>query len=108
MRWYNDVMINEYIAYLKNNPKGYWFRRKLFGWGWIPATWQGWALTLGYVALILGLAFTIDDQSPSQEVTFTFLLPIFILTGAFIGVCYKKGEKPKWQWGIPSRDDQKE
>ena len=26
---------------------GYWFRPKRFGYGAVPATWQGWAATLG-------------------------------------------------------------
>ena len=30
-----------------------WFRAKRFGWGWAPFTWQGWAITFGFVALIL-------------------------------------------------------
>lgn len=34
-------MIKEYIAYLKDNPQGYWFKAKLYGWGWAPVKWQG-------------------------------------------------------------------
>ena len=30
-------MIKEYIAYLKDNPQGYWFKARLYGWGWAPA-----------------------------------------------------------------------
>ena len=33
-------MLRQYIQYLKDNPQGYWFRRKLFGWGWVPVKWQ--------------------------------------------------------------------
>ena len=29
-------MIKEYIAYLKDNPQGYWFKARLYGWGWVP------------------------------------------------------------------------
>jgi len=39
-------MIKEYIAYLKDNPQGYWFKAKLYGWGWDPAIWQGWLVLL--------------------------------------------------------------
>ena len=38
---------------------GYWFRPKRFGYGAVPATWQGWAATLAFVAaawLIASLA----------------------------------------------------
>ena len=29
-------MLKQYIAYLKDNPQGYWFKAKLYGWGWVP------------------------------------------------------------------------
>jgi len=31
---------------------GYWFRPKRFGFGAVPVTWQGWATTLAFVALV--------------------------------------------------------
>jgi hypothetical protein len=34
-------MFKKYIEYLKDNPQGYWFKRKVWGWGWTPVTWQG-------------------------------------------------------------------
>lgn len=92
-------MIKEYIAYLQDNPQHLWFKRKLYGWGWTPATWQGW-FTIGvYVILVLSFALTIDESSPAQEIVFTFILPIALLTLTLIRICYKFGEKPKWQWG---------
>jgi hypothetical protein len=32
-------LFKEYTDYLKDNPQGYWFKRKLYGWGWTPARW---------------------------------------------------------------------
>lgn len=94
-------MFKAYIDYIRDNPQHYWFKRKWYGWGWTPATWQGWLLTLGYVASLILFSLTIDDQSPPREVFFTFLLPILFLTILFIRIAYKKGETPKWQWGSP-------
>jgi uncharacterized membrane protein YhaH (DUF805 family) len=88
-----------YVKYAKDNPDRLWFKRKLFGWGWTPVTWQGWAVISGYVALVMLLALTIDDTSPPREVAFMFILPMIILTALLIRICYLKGEKPKWQWG---------
>ena len=88
---------------MKDNPEKYWFKRKLFGWGWTPATWQGWLITLMYVGAILFFAFTIDEASPREEITFTFLLPLLFLTILFIRILYKTGEKPKWSWGFPKK-----
>jgi len=92
-------MIKKYVDYLRDNPKGYWFKRKLYGWGWTPATWQGWAVTGVYVLAVFAFAMTIDGNSSNQEVVFTFLLPLVLLTLAFFRVAYRKGESPRWQWG---------
>jgi hypothetical protein len=96
-------MLKEYIRYLKNNPDGHWFKAKLYGWGWTPATWQGFTVLFVYIALIVLFAFTIDETSPPREIAFTFALPVILLTIAVIRICHKKGEKPRWQWGPPKK-----
>lgn len=98
-------MIKEYLDYLRDNPQHYWFKAKLFGWGWTPARWQGWLVILAYLALLLGLVSTIDENSPKSEVDFMFWLPLAILTAALIAICYKTGEKPRWNWGFPKKDE---
>jgi hypothetical protein len=72
----------------------YWFKRKLFGWGWTPATWQGYLATLLYLLIMIGLSVFIDEESASKDV-----IVIFFLTLVFIYLAYKKGEPPRWQWG---------
>lgn len=99
-------IFKKYIEYLKDNPEGYWFKRKLYGWGWTPATWQGWLVTILYIILVLLFAFTVDEQSSGKEVMFTFVLPLVLLTVTLIRICYKKGQKPKWQWGLPKNESQ--
>ena len=100
-------MIKEYISYLKDNPQHLWFKRKFYGWGWTPVTWQGW-LTIGvYVLLVLGFALTIDENSPTREIMFAFVLPTILLTTTLICMCYRFGEKPKWQWGEGKKNDLK-
>ena len=91
------------IDYLKNNPEGYWFKRKLYGWGWTPATRQGWLLTLFYIILIILFSLTIDNTSSGNGIVFTFVLPVVLLTVLFILIAYRKGEKPRWQWGPPEK-----
>ena len=80
-----------------------WFRRKRFGLGWYPETWQGWAVIAAYVILLLVISFSFDKSSSPNETTLTFVLPLVLLTAALIVICYKKGEKLRWQWG--RRDD---
>lgn len=101
-------MFKEFTQYCRDNPHGYWFKRKTFGWGWVPVTWQGWAVIGLWLVAVLLFAFTLNENSSPREVAFTFILPLVFLTGLLIRVCYKKGEKPRWQWGIPKKDDQKE
>ncbi len=92
-------MIKKHADYIKDNPEGLWFKRKLYGWGWTPANWQGFAVVILYVVLVTMFALTIDEFSPRREIWFTFILPVAILTVTLIRICYAKGEKPKWQWG---------
>ncbi len=98
-------MIKEYIKYLKDNPQGYWFKAKLYGWGWTPAKWQGWCVIFLYIALILALVLTREKDIPGNPDSgsnfLTFALPIVVLTILLVIVAYKKGEKPHWQWGLP-------
>jgi len=90
--------IKEQIEYLKDNPKGYWFKRKLYGWGWTPATKEGWFLMAFYVFSILYIAFT-------EAVVETLLLEVSVVTALFIFVVFLKGESPKWQWGKKETDE---
>lgn len=92
-------LVQIWIPYAQDNPENLWFKRKIYGWGWTPVTWQGWLATAVYVALIILFGLTIDENSHTREVVFTFLLPATLLTITFVRVLYKKGERPKWQWG---------
>ena len=97
-------MLKEYILYLKDNPKGYWFRARLYGWGWMPARWQGWIVLLVFVILITLNAYRIDSNSHSVSDTLINFIPqTFILVLILFFICWKKGEKPRWQWGPPDK-----
>ena len=99
-------MIKQYIAYLKDNPQGYWFKRKLYGWGWTPATWQGWVIVGVYVFILVLLFKSIDKTSHSgSDTLIAFAIPFLIETAVLVIICYIKGEKPKWQWGLPKSNE---
>lgn len=82
----------------------FWFKRKRYGWGWYPASWQGWLVTLAYVAGVIFFASTLNEDASPREWFFMFALPITLLSITFIRIAYKKGESPKWQWGGDSSD----
>ena len=98
-------MSKEYIKYLKDNPQDYWFKAKLYGWGWVPVKWQGWCVILVYIVLLLTLVISKEKDVPGNNMSgsnvLTFALPIIILTILLVIVAYNKGEKPRWQWGSP-------
>lgn len=100
--------LQKYIEYLKDNPNHYWFKRKLFGWGWTPVTWEGWAVTLAFIAFFLwsGVDFanTVGESEPTQDQLFWFFTQIGIAAVLLIVICWRTGEPPKWTWGIPKKD----
>lgn len=76
-----------------------WFKRKAYGWGWTPATWEGYLVMFGYLAIALFLLVRSQGMMRFHEVLWQFILPFIIATILLLMVCYKKGEKPKWRWG---------
>ncbi len=94
--------IQEHIEYLHDNPEGYWFKRKLYGWGWTPATREGWGILVLFAGLIVFNFIRIDRASHSASDTLINFVPqTIIVVSILIVICYKTGEKPKWQWGLP-------
>ncbi len=84
--------------------KKLWFRRKTYGWGWQPATWQGWLAVAVFIAAVFLNFYRIDSASHSASDTLINFVPeTFILSLALILVCYLTGEKPRWQWGKKSK-----
>lgn len=81
-------------------PKRLWFRAKRYGWGWEPATWQGWVAMFTWTALVVGNFAVIDSRSHSATDTLLIAVPnTLIITAMLVAVCYLTGEKPRWQWG---------
>ncbi|MFZ2978523.1 MAG: hypothetical protein WA057_02545 [Candidatus Magasanikiibacteriota bacterium] len=93
-------MFEEYKKYIQDNPQGYWFKSKLYGWGWTPAKWQGWVVLAVFIILVVFNAWRTKIVA-NTETTFVnkYLLQTFILTIILIIICYKTGEKPSWHWG---------
>ncbi len=84
----------------KTQTKKLWFKRKKYGWGWIPVSWEGWMTLSFYLILVLSLLRSVDiAQGSTKDILINFLPRIIILTAILIVICYKKGETPKWTWG---------
>jgi len=80
------------------NARRVWFKRKQYGWGWTPATWEGWLVLGIYTGALVSLFMKIDDGSPSASDALTQFIPLtLLLTLILLAVSYWKGERPKWQ-----------
>ena len=91
--------------------KPYWFKRRSYGYGWTPISWQGWMVIgvflvglLIAVVLVENLLETERDQGLAIFLFTILWIPIFIYISA------KKGPKARWQWGgkainSPDEDD---
>jgi hypothetical protein len=96
-----------YVEYLKRNPEGYWFRRKLYGWGWVPARLPGWLTLLVFLIVFVWLLEPfVRSQSLSTMDIVWFLVRVGMWVGALQLVCYAMGEPPKWQWGMQEKNSQ--
>lgn len=80
--------------------KKIWFKRKRYGYGWQPASVEGWIVLLLYLCVLF---FIFKPISPKENFSVNTLVnfgPKFIIASVvLIFICYKKGEKPKWTWG---------
>jgi hypothetical protein len=74
----------------------YWFPAKRYGWGWgFPSAWQGWLVLVTFFALLF---FGIYLFPPRQSLA-AFLLYVVAISVVLLGVCWLKGEPPRWRWG---------
>ena len=74
----------------------YWFRAKRYGWGWgLPATWQGWVVLVAFVALVVLAAIIF----PPPKHLWSYLACVAVLCLFVAGICWLKGEPPRWRWG---------
>lgn len=83
-----------------------WFRARRFGWGWYPAAWQGWAVTVAYLIAYVASGMAYGALAPaaiasggSVAAGTTLLLSWYaLLTASLLAICYRHGEKPSWRW----------
>ena len=71
-----------------------WFAPKRYGYGATPISWQGWALTLGFVGLLI-LASVNFARKPLQLIA--IVVPIIV---AFTVICARPTRGGlRWRWG---------
>jgi drug/metabolite transporter (DMT)-like permease len=81
-----------------NTLKRYWFKRRRYGWGWIPVTWQGWlTLIVGLGAIVIRAILI--AKTPANADTVQFTVAVFLIVIFYFIISLLKGPKPKWRWG---------
>ena len=71
-----------------------WFAPKQYGFGSVPITWQGWALTLGFAAIAGGLGVLLG-RHPVQMIA--ALIPVLTV---FLVICARTTRGGwRWRWG---------
>ncbi|MDB5254745.1 MAG: hypothetical protein JWL92_121 [Candidatus Nomurabacteria bacterium] len=76
-----------------------WFKRKRYGYGWVPVTYQGWLVILAYIVGATVLGNLTKNYTSQRDIVIGLIIPMVILTIVLLIVCVLKGEKPRWQWG---------
>jgi hypothetical protein len=77
-----------------------WFPAKTYGWGWgFPVHWKGWVFFIAWIAFYI---YGVLDFVSRAEMTRFWIFNIAMIV-ILIGVCWKKGEKPRWRWGHEDR-----
>jgi len=80
-----------------------WFRARSYGWGWRPASIEGWlVLALFFVGVAIDVAifaYRLHGGVDQRSAMTGFLVWIGILAAALIAVGGMTGERPRWHWG---------
>jgi len=72
--------------------KKIWFKRKKYGYGWMPSSIEGWIVIIIASVMILYFAFKIQENPIN-------ILYMILTAVVLVIINYIKGEKPRWQWG---------
>ena len=77
----------------------FWFRPKTYGYGVTPVTWEGWAVVVAYVAVVLAGVLGIA-QRDTGTAWLSAIAVIAVATGAMVFVGRQKTDGDwRWRWG---------
>jgi hypothetical protein len=84
-----------------------WFKRKQYGWGWVPSSFEGWATLFVYGVVLVAIVKHAEMNSVTDsDVVLYTAIPAVIASALLIAVCYYKGETPRWQWDGKGKKDE--
>lgn len=72
-----------------------WFKAKRYGYGWYPATWQGWLAMLVWLLFFLGAYVRWNvEKTPGY-----FFCDVGASTACLLLLAWWAGEPARWRWG---------
>ena len=78
----------------------YWFRPKRYGYGATPVTWQGWALTLATVAVIVAATLAVMRHTALEAVFWLAVAIDFVAIFVLVEISRRKTDGEwRWRWG---------
>lgn len=79
-----------------------WFRAKTYGWGWTPASVEGWLVMGAFLVGVGADVFVLRQRllAASHDTAWIgFFAVLALLVAALCAVCRVTGERPRWHWG---------
>ena len=82
----------------------FWFTAKQYGFGWQPATREGWLVIAAFLALYVPLilvfmSYVKGNLDHVPEATAALVTAVLLLLAGLLVICYKTGEPARWRWG---------
>lgn len=90
---------------MTQTDKKYWFKRRRYGWGWTPVTWQGWTSILVLVGLPIATAVFLQPYVQQPLVVELAYIVLIIDLTFLIALSRAKGPEPRWRWGKKAGDN---
>lgn len=79
-----------------------WFRARTHGWGWSPASLEGWVVVAAFLVLVAAgtavFLYRLRAGSDAGIAGALFVLWIAALGSALTAIAWTTGEPPHWRW----------
>jgi hypothetical protein len=83
----------------------YWFKPKRYGYGATPTTWEGWAMTFGYCAVVGVASLLLVMARETMTLPLWSILAMWAAWTVVVGVCTvamlivsKRRTDGEWRW----------
>lgn len=86
--------------------KRLWFKRRRYGYGWTPVTWQGWVSIIVFLAIVILGMLPLLANPYSTALLWLYLTTVITSVVILVAISASRGPRPKWRWGKKPDDDE--